>query len=175
MTAAISRAQNDVDKFRLAIEEWFDARMQALSSQYKTWARWIMLGVAIVVALVLNVNPIRTVDALRKDTALALLTADQALAFVKTASPEFSGCSNATGGGRVGDTSDGQVVDCYRAVQDAVARGRELPPPLSFDHLLWGTQGWWQYLFGSLLGAVAISLGAPFWFDTLRKVTSLRR
>ncbi len=178
---AIARARGDIDQFRVAIEEWFDARMEALTSLYKTWARWILLGVALVVAFVVNVNPVRTIDALRKDTALAEITAEQAREFVTDVGGTLDVCQpiasaseqpDVAGGP---DAASGQVAECYAAIQDAVAEGRQLPPPLNFDHLFWGTQGWWQYVLGSLLGAIAISFGAPFWFDALRKLTSLRR
>jgi hypothetical protein len=176
--AAILRAGGDIEVFRKAIEDWFDARMTALSKLYKMWSRWIMLIIAITVALVLNLNPIRTVDALRKDTALAQATVDQAQVFAdKVGGGAIDVCAPGAAGAATTTTTDAatRVGDCYVAVQNALARGRQLPPPLNFDHFFWGQDSWWQYLLGGLLGAVAISFGAPFWFDTLRKVMSLRR
>ena len=174
--AAIGRAQGDVDKFRAGIEDWFDARMGALSRVYKMWARWSMLGIGLVVAFVLNVNPVRTVDTLRKDTALAQATVDQATQFAKAVDPTGDVCRPAAGDqAPAAATPPDRIGECYRAVQDAVAVGRTLPPPLNFDHLFWGQDSWWQYILGSVLAGVAISLGAPFWFDTLRKIMSVRR
>ena len=182
--AAIVRAQGDIDRFRAAIEEWFDARMDALSRLYRSWSRWIMLGIAIVVALVFNVNPVRTVDSLRQDTALAQATVDQAAAFVKTVDQNLDVCS-ATGAGATTTTVAGatattaspaeRIAECYESVQAAVARGRQLPPPLDFDGLGKGSDSWVTYVLGCLLGAIAISFGAPFWFDVLRRAMSLRR
>ena len=34
--------------------------------------------------------------------------------------------------------------------------------------------GWWQVLFGWVISAIAISMGAPFWFDLLGKVMNVR-
>jgi hypothetical protein len=173
--AAVNRAQGDVEKFRVAMEDWFDARMTALSRVYKMWARWVMLVVGLLVALVFNVNPVRTVDSLRRDSALAQATVDQATSFVKTVDPPGDACRL----GGATDTTSAQpavrIEDCYRAVQGAVAASRRLPPPLSFDHFFWGTDGWWQYLLGSVAAGIAISLGAPFWFDALRRLMVLRR
>lgn len=181
--AAIVRAQGDIDRFRAAIEEWFDARMDALSRLYRSWSRWIMLGVALVVAFVFNVNPVRTVDALRKDASLAQATVDQAAAFVKTVSGNLDVCA-ATADAPTATTVAGEatttaspterIQQCYQSVQSAVARGRQLPPPLDFDGLFKGQGSWWSYVLGGLLGAIAISFGAPFWFDVLRRVMSLR-
>ena len=38
----------------------------------------------------------------------------------------------------------------------------------------WGVEGWIAHLFGWLFTAVAVSLGAPFWFDLLSRVAKLR-
>jgi hypothetical protein len=176
--AAILRAGGDIEVFRKAIEEWFDARMTSLSKLYKHWSRWIMMAIAIILALLLNLNPIRTVDALRKDAALAQSTADQAQTFADhVGGGSLDVCAPGAAGTASTTTTDpaSQLGNCYVAVQDALARGRQLPPPLNFDHFFWGEDSWWQYLLGGLLGAIAISFGAPFWFDTLRKVMSLRR
>ncbi|MBK7407801.1 MAG: hypothetical protein IPJ40_06805 [Saprospirales bacterium] len=35
-------------------------------------------------------------------------------------------------------------------------------------------QGWLHKAFGWLVTAIAISLGAPFWFDMLRKMVNIR-
>jgi len=173
--AAINRAQGDVDKFRVAMEDWFDARMSALSRVYKSWARWVMLIVGLLVAFVFNVNPVRTVDSFRKDTALAQATVDQAAAFVATADPQGKLCAAGGTGNDATAKPAERIEECYRAVEDAVASSRRLPPPLTFDHFFWGPDNWWQYILGSILAGIAISLGAPFWFDALRKLMAVRR
>jgi hypothetical protein len=51
-----------------------------------------------------------------------------------------------------------------------------LPATQRFDAGQWN--GWWRFvlqpLIGLLLTAFAVTLGAPFWFDTLNRLTSLR-
>ena len=176
---AAARAQGDIERFRVAIEEWFDARMNALSGLYKTWSRWMMLGIAVVVAFVMSVNPIRTIDALRKDSALGQATADQAASFVANVTPTADLCPPGVTSSATPSTltAADRVAQCYGAVRDAISRGRQLPPPLSFSsHALFkGTQTWFEYILGCGLGAVALSFGAPFWFDALRKLIALRR
>jgi hypothetical protein len=67
-----------------------------------------------------------------------------------------------------------RIGNCYVALQRAVAKGRDLPPPLKFDHFFWDGDPWWEYTLGAIIGAVAISFGAPFWFDALKRVMALR-
>jgi hypothetical protein len=180
--AAIAEAGGDIDRFRSAIETWFDARMKALSSLYKMWSRWIMLALAIGLAFAVDVNPIVTVDLLRKDSALAEATVDQALAFAKAENLPVTGCPTAdstppttVAGSAAASTPADPLAQCYQSLRNSVARTRSLPPPLAFDHFGKGSERTWQYLIGCLIGAVAISFGAPFWYDVLRRLIAARR
>ncbi len=184
--AAIAEASGDVEQFRKSIERWFDVRMEALSRLFKMWSRWFMLVVGLVVAAVMNVNPITTVTELRNDSALAEVTADQAAVFIADATEEGSleeFCSATSSEPDANTTSTTTAVDrlkkCYSDVEGFVSDARTLPPPLEFDGLFWSDDeplwGWNGYILGVILGGVALSLGAPFWFDTLRRIMSLRR
>jgi hypothetical protein len=53
---------------------------------------------------------------------------------------------------------------------------RFLDPKLSWDFPTWRDYGMWvlSKLFGLFISILAISLGAPFWFDTLSKVMNVR-
>ena len=177
---AIREAAGDIAEFRRSLEAWFDARMDALSHLYKMWSKWILVFVGLALAFVIDINPITTVNLLRKDAALADVTAAQAEQFLKTHS-ESSGASACR------STNDNTQADedakpfanaqkCYEQVRDAIARTRQLPPPLNFHHPFKTSQEtWFEYLFGCLLGGIAIAFGAPFWFDTLRKLMTLRQ
>jgi hypothetical protein len=173
--AAIAEARGDVERFRVAIEDWFDTRMKALSSLYRMWSRWLLLALSVALAFAIDVNPIVTVDLLRKDGALAEATVDQASAFAKTEQLTITGCPNggATAPAASGSTTD-SMIQCYESLRNVVARTRTLPPPLAFEHFGPGTERTWQYLVGCLIGAIAISFGAPFWFDVLRRLIASR-
>ena len=174
--AAIAQAGGDVERFRTEIESWFDARMKALSSLYKMWSRWILLALSLILAFAVDVNPIVAVDMLRKDDALAQATVDQATAFAKAEGLTLPGCSpTAPGGPSAPGPGTDPLADCYRSVRNAVAGTRALPPPLAFDHFGRGSERMWQYLAGCLIGAIAISFGAPFWFDALRRLIAARK
>ena len=177
--SASARAQGDVDKFAQSIEDWFDARMDALSSLYKQWTRLIMLVIALLIAFVVDVNPIVAVALLRKDSALAATTADQAAAFVAKTGASFDNCPTLSATKTTTPTTTAasptkHVADCYADTQKAFAQSQKLPPPLDFAHRWKGGDSWPEYIFGCLVGAVAISFGAPFWYDLLRKIISLR-
>lgn len=178
---ARKRADGDVAKFATEIETWFDARMDALSGLYKRQSRWVMLVIALIIAFLFDVNPIVAVSLLRNDSALAATTASEAAAFVHTTTQKPLNCSSSssstttTTGGTTSTTTPLQHAQaCYSTVQDAIGQARKLPPPLDFSHVWEGSEPSWEYWVGCLLGAIAISFGAPFWYDLLRKIISLR-
>lgn len=173
--AAIAEAHGDIERFRAAIEDWFDTRMTALSSLYRMWSRWLLLALSVALAFAVDINPIVTVDLLRRDGALAEATVDQAATFAKTQQLAVSGCPVAgTATSTPTAATPDSMITCYQSLQNAVARTRTLPPPLAFEHFGRGTERMWQYLVGCLIGAVAISFGAPFWFDVLRRLIAAR-
>jgi hypothetical protein len=132
-------------------EAWFDDQMERLSGEYKRWATKInaLLGLAMVVAL--NANTVRIVQLLWTDPAAR---------------------SSVVAG--AGSSGNGHI-----STDGALSKLQGLPLPLG-----WGG-GWTQSgyhgalpilyaLFGALLTLAAISLGAPFWFDTLSKLARIR-
>jgi len=177
--AAIAEAKGDLIVFRASIERWFDARMASLSAVYKMWSRWVMLGLGLIVAAVFNLNMITTVTQLSNDSALAELTAEQASAFIDKSGTTLTAFCSANAPAE-SEGASAQLAQCYSDVEDFVADARELPPPLEFNSWVWSDGelqlwGWQGYFLGVLLGGLAISLGAPFWFDTLRRIMSLKR
>jgi hypothetical protein len=58
----------------------------------------------------------------------------------------------------------------------AVSQLQSLPLPVGWGHLHWHLRTWdnlW-HVFGWLMSLLAVSLGAPFWFDTLSRVARIR-
>jgi hypothetical protein len=50
----------------------------------------------------------------------------------------------------------------------------EIADPFEFERIPSKAGGWALKVFGLLLSALAVSLGAPFWFDTLSKFMNVR-
>lgn len=149
-----NRAGADEHKFRLAAEKWFDHAMERLSGWYKRRAQLFLWLLGLTLACVLNVDAIHVTETLWRDqSARAAVTK-----LAQTAKAPATG----------GTSFDG----AYKQVQN-------LPLPIGWDGKdnTFPPDGWQSDLIkilGLLLTSAAVGMGAPFWFDTLSRLGSLR-
>ncbi|HEV2125030.1 MAG TPA: hypothetical protein VGW38_19960 [Chloroflexota bacterium] len=149
-------AGNSVERFRRNVEGWFDDSMERVSGWYRRQTQAILLAVALFTAVGLNVNAITVTQRLWSDGPLRSAVIEQA----RSAAPP--------------------PAEDARAVQDAlqnVERGLNAIGELSLP-IGWSDDArpstWYVALAGWLVSAMAISMGAPFWFDLLGRVSRLR-
>jgi len=156
LRAITNEVGTDVEKLRRGIGEWFDARMSALSAIYRKKTKWVLFVLGLIVAVGLNVDAINAAQQLYRDDALRAAVAQQA---VNVASE----CQNQ-------QASD--VEACTRkAVSDLDGSVRL---PVGWTNQSISDVDGWQVL-GWLIAAVALSQGAPFWYDLLRRAAGLRK
>ncbi|HUB98706.1 MAG TPA: hypothetical protein VMS11_02670 [Solirubrobacterales bacterium] len=149
-------ANKDLDQFRARAEKWFDDQMDRVSGWYKRWSQVVTIVVALVVAVGLNASALRVTERLYNDEAVrsAVVTGAEGAA-QQGGEPETTG----------------------KAAETAVGNLETLKLPIFWadDNLPWNSwQAFGECLLGWLITAVAISLGAPFWFDALGKISKLR-
>ncbi len=137
--------------FRKSAEKWFDDGMDRVSGWYKRWAQMITCVFALVVAIGLNVNAIGVAEQLANEPTVraAVVSGAEAAA--------AEGGSDAESVGK----SASEAVDNLESLELALLW------PDGFHVNLTMAIGW-------LITALAISLGAPFWFDALSKLSRLR-
>jgi hypothetical protein len=158
LASLIQGADGDVKQFRAAVEGWFNDSMDRVSGWYKRWAQIIACVIAVVVAVGLNVDTLRVSDRLANDQTVRQAVASQAQQVASGQAPTNSGTQSPT---QAGDS-----------VASATNQVSALNLPIGWneanDTVNLSTGAGW------LLTALAISLGAPFWFDTLSKLSRLR-
>ena len=151
----------DVAAFRASLEKWFDDGMERVSGWYKKRAQLlsVLLGAAIAVGL--NVDTLAVAKALWNDDTLRVAVVKQAEAASKRR-PQTDVAAGVTEleelalpiGWTWGQRDSEARSDFPQSIE-------AVPDPLA-------------KAVGLLLTAVAISLGAPFWFDLLSKVARIR-
>lgn len=156
LLALIDSAEDNIAQARQSIEEWFDSGMDRVSGWYKRNAQLFTLIAALVVTLVFNADTTAIADQLAKDQVVR----DTLVATAQNVSLE--------------DFADAKVFD--QALTDQID---ELGLPFGWFQdgkfqLLTEEQRWYGKVIGLLITAIAVSLGAPFWFDMLGKIGSLR-
>lgn len=163
LRALLAEGEMTAAEFRGAVEGWFDDAMDRVSGWYKRWAQRIGIALAIVVTVVFNASAIRIVERLSSDPAVRTGVVARAETTVKT--------------GKRGAAPVGSPKDAGKKVEDAYAGLESLKLPLmwSGENVPWaGPQAFILTLIGWAITVAAISLGAPFWFDTLSRLARLR-
>ena len=145
-------AGNDAAKLQRNIEDWFNSAMDRASGWYKRRSQRIVLVLGLVAAVLVNADCIQIARRLSTDATLRQSVARAA----------ESGTGTATGTAVDRIKSDLQSLDGI-----GLPLGWDLEKKGSWEEVKLHWAGW-------LLTALAVSLGAPFWFDVLNKIIVVR-
>lgn len=198
LLAQLTKANGDLDALRNGVATYFDSAMDRVSGIYKRKLKLISFVVGCIIVIVLNADSINVGTALWKDPSLRAQTVDSAKDFLKThRSPATPGADQkiatpapvpapaATGKNappapaddpaKLGDTT----VNLIRQLGALDSTIRPLPIGWHLNDIPdvsgWGWVMWaLSKLVGLLVTALAISLGAPFWFDMLSNFMNMR-
>lgn len=157
LTALWTDAKGDAASFRHSVEVWFDDAMERVSGWYRRRVQVVMWVLAAAIAIGLNVDSIRIANDLWKDkTVRAAVVARAQNPPAGTATPQV--------------TDVAKSVETLTELKLPIGWGGEPRPKGGSDWLL-------KVLLktvGLLMTATALTLGAPFWFDVLGKVSRIR-
>lgn len=154
----------DVKDARARLERWFDDAMTRLSGQYKRHTQRNIILIALTVCGVCNVDSFAIARSLYRDApqrATLVAAADRV-----RQTPYASARSN-------DPAADPELRRAVGDLNKAIEEVKPLDLPLGWNAPPQGT-GWISKLLGLLFSVVAVSLGAPFWFDLMNKVANLR-
>lgn len=168
----MKEAKDDSEKLRANIEEWYDGAMDRVSGWYKRKTQVVLLVIAVVVAVTLNADSFEIGDRLWRDDALRTSVAEAAQTLIdedNAAVTTPDGDAATTPDANAAATPDAKVVAALAEVEDL-----GIPLGWDWDERPRDLQSWLTKLGGLIFTALALSLGAPFWFDALNKVVNLR-
>jgi hypothetical protein len=174
----LRQSGDDFTKFQNSIETWFDNSMTRVSGWYKRQSQVIVLFLAVLITVATNADTLQIVSDLSVNPALRATIASQALEFVGQQGndaiqpPKKVEPSSPSSSSKNGDAAPVQQLSATagdNALQSLKQTG---------IHFGWETLPdkweWANKVIGLLLTTLAISLGAPFWFDILDKVIKIR-
>lgn len=137
------------------LESWFDSTMDRASGWYKRKSQIIVLVIGVGIVCGANLDTLELIEGFWRSSALR----DSVVAAAEKATASGAALSEGS-------------------VQDLSALSNSLDLPLGWPSLqelrdlTWGQKA--QKVVGLILSALAISLGAPFWFDLLNRLIRLR-
>lgn len=172
LLALVNEGEADLEKTRAAIEHWFDDAMDRVSGWYKRQVGVILLVIALGAAFALNADTLAIATTLARNPearAFAVATAEQLAK--QTPLPTKAPAADET-----------PAPPSLSKVQEALQGVAESQLPLGWHEgdgaAIDPTKGHWDALLlkivGCALTGVAVSFGAPFWFDLLNKLVSVR-
>jgi hypothetical protein len=144
------------------LERWFDESMDRVSGWYKRKSQLVTIAVAIALVLILNVSTLRIADQLSAEPKVLA----NVVAKAEAAAEEESPGQGTTDMKQAGEEAEA-AVDDLASLSLPVFWAEEENRPSSGEEWLIAIAGW-------LISIAAISLGAPFWFDALNKLSNLR-
>lgn len=183
--SAIDLAGNDLDKVKANLETWFNSTMDRVTGWYKRRTQWILLAIGIVMAIALNVDAIHITKRLASDKSLREAVVKQADKVVSPAGSGQAGQQQPSNEQLLKLQSQGfeqlrgQLEQLGLPVgwkpvpqlQSCVTPEGAKIPGCDID-LSCGLAV--QIAIGWLITALAVMLGAPFWFDILSKFMTVR-
>lgn len=168
LLANVNVAGESVEAFREGVANWFDSAMDRLSGRYNRQLKLISLLIGLALAGALNADSLGIARAIWTDHDLQRQMETASDGFIKANTDLMTNCSTAS-------AEPAKQIECGADRLTALeAQLRPFPLGWSGD---WSPTdlGWvLQKLLGIAWTAIALSLGAPFWFDLLQKIMSLR-
>src|SRR5262245_22049328 len=161
----LDEAKSDLGKLQESVEAWFNNAMDRASGWYKRRTQVIIFVIAVVVTSVGNADTIQIAKTLANDAALREALVAQAQEFAKNPPPASQG----PGAQPQTSTSAGAAI-----IRENAATLQNLGLKLGWQDESRARIDWVNKIFGLLLTALAVSMGAPFWFDMLNKIISVR-
>ena len=156
-------AESNIDRFKGNMESWFNDIMDRASGWFKRSIQMILIVVGFGIAVTFNVDSIGVFSQLQ-NAEIANSVAESASNFVSN-NPDIDGFTLDQLNVELASVSDFSLGLGWDAVLDENS-------DRYYKNL--GFKGWFLMILGWIVTALAISLGAPFWFDMLNKLVNVR-
>ncbi|MEO8869751.1 MAG: hypothetical protein ABI357_02840 [Granulicella sp.] len=179
LLADANNAKDSMDKFRCNLENWYNDAMDRVSGWYKNYTQKVLLVIGLFLAITFNVDSIRVGRTLWFDRDARQGLVNAASSYAQKNIPENS----PNGTALPNDGLTDRMKTTVRAFND-VSSEYLLPIGWHYsvadyksivrDYQRWDMIHIFEQLFGWLVTAFALSLGAPFWFDLLNKFMVVR-
>lgn len=178
--------ENDVDALKAYISKWFDQSMERVGGRYKKFAQRVIWIISLSLAVGLNIDTFQLAEFLYENPEARrnLVKASQQAVADSTYINKVYAKSNSD---TIVDVASHisnirQQMDDLVTLQNSLI-DQKLPigwpvknqAMLSCRENFWQCVGLWlKKIGGWLITGLAVSMGAPFWFETLNKLVNLR-
>ena len=187
----LDAARGDLGVARQNIAAWYESGMERVSGWYKKYTRRLLLAIGLAIAVLCNVDTLQIVSELGSSSSLRKALADMGTQAVENKAVGEVPLVVAPGEVKI-------APEDARKLAGAIAGLEKKGLPVGFSCLspqkveaesagleqvfrnCWAQAksqaggSWFLKIIGWLITALAISVGAPFWFDLLNRLVDLR-
>jgi hypothetical protein len=160
------RADNNLEKMRSGIADWFDNAMDRVSGVYKRWTQLWHFLIALILAGVMNVSALHVASHLSRSPEVAKIIENnkeiKGTEDARKAIGQLDKLALPIGWSNYHQTPEAKPNDPLRHWLGLTSE----TAPVCSDLL--------EMILGWLITAIAAVFGAPFWFDLLQKVIRLK-
>lgn len=197
LQSLLSESQGDIEKFKFLLEKWFNDTMERATGWYKRYTQYILFIVGFFIAVSFNVDTIIIAKKLASDPELAANIADRAGVFLEqqkesgnqlrqlqnqgldttaefaAVKSEYDSLKQRTD--TLMASAKALVNNDISSVNQVLGLGYECNHPrlLHTFFFLYPDASFANFI-GWLVTALAICLGAAFWYDLLSKLIRIR-
>ncbi len=201
LESLLSEAQNDIEKFKALLEQWFNETMERAAGWFKRRVHLILFLIGFILAVSFNADTLVIIKKLSNDPEGRAQLVELATNYTKDNAELIaeinrlrSDAKNAGDTLKIDETAQmitanaealKKLTDTLKSdiskAQSVINTGWKIPKgkeKLTFinklSHVFKMDGIIFENLWGYLLTAIAISMGSPFWFDLLNRLIQLR-
>ncbi|HEX4750979.1 MAG TPA: hypothetical protein VH302_15675 [Bryobacteraceae bacterium] len=162
----IQTTADETTRVQTNLEDWFNSSMDRVSGWYKRRTQYVIASFGILIAFGFNVDAIAIARYLNVTPAGRAALVEQATKYSKASAPPESPQARLDAISNAIDVSDIPVG--WKTSQS------DIDQKVAWRQSPQGAAGWLMKFAGLFATTLAVSLGAPFWFDVLNKFMVIR-
>ena len=167
--AQLGDAERDAAHVRQSLEDWYNNAMDRVSGGYKRRTQYVLFTLGIVAAIAVNADSVAVIERLATSKTLAAAVSEAADQYSKKSSGD-----SAANAQQVLETTLG-TLDKLGLPIGWTGPGSDNTPFLNNEGALSMAERLLKvHWIGWLITGLAVSFGAPFWFDVLNRFMTVR-
>jgi hypothetical protein len=161
------QTDGSAEQFKAKIENWFDEVMERASDWYKRSTKWWLFGIGLIMATLFNADTIQIYSSLSANSTVRNDFMELAGQFVQTHDSVPTLNLN---------RSIDQVLPEFKEMAQTYKETIQSPLGLGWVGDMSGMDmsDWLVKILGFILTGISVTFGAPFWFEVLKKLISIR-
>ena len=174
LSTFVREAQGNPDQFRQSLEAWYQEMTYLAAGWYKRRVQWVLFGLGVLISVAFNADTFQIARKLSVDPEARREIIEQAYVFMERESdPSLTDTLSTTRSDSLAQRVRRLIDEELAMASTTLGLGWEPAPPMRLS----SSAGWryvGQRVPGWIITALAITLGASFWFDLLKRVMNIR-